>query len=343
MDLTPEDLSTRIDRLPRIGLRPECPPLEPAPRLTERLGGPRIWIKRDDHPSSALGGNKLRKLEFFLGEALRRGADSIITLGAVQSNHVQVTAAACCRLGLSCHALLLGDPPETPRGNFFLDRLFGMEPEFFSQSLEEATPDAVASRLEDLRRCVESRGRRPFVIPAGGSGALGDVSYARGFLEIVRQAEERGLHMDTLIAPVGSMGTFSGLLLAKTLLNSPIRLIGIATSPEEACRNAGLPPLSRMVAQAGALLGVDTVEIEEAPEIHYAYVGPGYGAPSPESLEAIRLLARLEGLLLDPIYTGKVMAGLLDLASRGHFSQGEHVAFLHTGGVNELLVHPEWF
>lgn len=343
MNLTSEELSKRIRHLPRVRLRPECPPLEPASRLTEHLGGPRVWFKRDDHPSTALGGNKLRKLEFFLGEALNQGADSIVTLGAVQSNHVQVTAAACCRLGLSCHALLLGDPPENPSGNYFLDNLFGIEAEFLSRSLDEAALEDITSHLEDLRHRLESRGQRPFVIPAGGSGALGDVSYVEGFLEIVRQADQIRLPIDTLVAPVGSMGTFSGLLLAKLLLKSPIRLIGIATSPADTCRRAGLPPLSRMVERAGVLLGLDGLRIEEPPEIHYEYVGPGYGLPSPKSLEAVRLLARLEGVLLDPIYTGKVMAGLVDLASRGHFAPDENVVFLHTGGVNELLVHPECF
>jgi L-cysteate sulfo-lyase len=343
MTLTRQDLSQRIARLPRVPLRPEPTPLEAADRLSERLGGPRIWLKRDDHPSAALGGNKLRKLELFLGEALARDADTAVTLGAVQSNHVQVTAAACARLGLRCHALLLGVPPETEHGNLFLDRLFGAEIEFLSLSLDKATPDAIEARLSQMVSDLENRGRRPFLIPAGGSSPLGDVSYTRGFLEIERQAEAQGIPLDALVSPVGSMGTFSGLLLAKQLLGSSLRIVGVATSPAETCRRAGLPPLQEMVARAGEFLGLGGVRLDAPPEIHYGYFGPGYGRPSPASREAVRTLAHLEGVLLDPVYTGKVMAGLMDLAARDRFAGCRNVAFLHTGGVNELLVHPEWF
>lgn len=343
MTLSRDDLSQRIARLPRVGLRPEPTPLEPADRLSDRLGGPRIWLKRDDHPSAFLGGNKLRKLELFFGEAMARDADTAVTLGAIQSNHVQVTAAACARLGLSCRALLLGDPPETEHGNLFLDRLFGADIEFLSSSLDETTPDVVEARLSQIVSDLKDRGRRPFVIPAGGSAPLGDVGYARGFLEIERQAEAQGIHLDALVAPVGSMGTFSGLLLAGQLLGSPLGLVGVATSPAETCRRAGLPPLQEMVARAAELLGLGAVRLDVRPEIHYEYVGPGYGRPSPESLKAVRTVAQLEGVLLDPVYTGKVMAGLIDLTGRGRFVGCRNVAFLHTGGVNELLVHPDWF
>jgi len=343
MIITRDDLSNRIARLPRRPLRPEPTPLEPADRLSDRLGGPRIWLKRDDHPSAALGGNKLRKLELFLGEVLARDADTVVTLGAIQSNHVQVTAAACARLGLSCHALLLGDRPETERGNLFLDRLFGADIEFLSLSLDEATPEAVETRLSQIVSSLKDRGRRPFVIPAGGSAPPGDVSYARGFLEVEQQADAQGVHLDALVCPVGSMGTFSGLLLAKQLLGSSLRLVGVATSPAETCRRAGLPSLREMVARAGEFLGLAAVHLDASPEIHYGYVGPGYGRPSPASLEAVRTLAQLGGVLLDPVYTGKVMAGLMDLVAQGRFAGCRNVVFLHTGGVNELLVHPDWF
>jgi 1-aminocyclopropane-1-carboxylate deaminase/D-cysteine desulfhydrase-like pyridoxal-dependent ACC family enzyme len=266
-----------------------------------------------------------------------------VTLGAVQSNHVQVTAAACARLGLSCRALLLGDRPEMEQGNLFLDRLFGAEVDFLSSTLDEIPPGLLETRLGRIASELEDRGRRPFVIPAGGSAPLGDLSYTRGFLEIEQQAEELGAHLDALVAPVGSRGTFSGLLLAGRLLGSPMHLVGVATSPAETCRRAGLPPVEEMVARAGQLLGVTGVRQKETPEIHYGYVGPGYGRPSPESLAAVRLLARLEGVLLDPVYTGKVMAGLIDLVARGRFAGCRNVAFLHTGGVNELLAHPDWF
>ncbi len=343
MILTRNNLLNRILRLPRVHLRPEPTPLDPAPRLSDYLGGLRVWLKRDDHPSPAVGGNKLRKLEFFLGQALAEGADTVVTVGAAQSNHVQVTAAACAGMGLSCHALLLGEPPEVERGNLFLDRLFGADIHFLSMSFDHIAPGTIEARLEEITSGLKARGRRPFTIPAGGSGPLGDVSYTRAFVELERQARQQGFYPDILVAPVGSMGTFSGLLLAKNLLGASVRLVGIATSPAEACRNAGLPPLEDMVARAGELLEIGGVKFHDPPEIYYGYVGPGYGLPSPESVEAVRSLARLEGVLLDPIYTGKVMAGLLDLASRGRFEGNRNVVFLHTGGVNELLVHPEWF
>ena len=333
------DINKLIECFPRIILRDEATPLEPANRLSKHLGGPQIWLKRDDYPGPPLGGNKLRKLEFFLGEAVAIGADSVITCGAVHSNHILATAAACRRLGLSCHAVLLGERPSSVEGNFFLDRLLGLNYQFLTSCLDEISPEDLAEALNQFEANLRSEGQKTYRIPPGGTGLPGDLGYALAFGEIVMQSRSLGIEMDHLIAPVGSQGTFCGLLLGRKIMRAQTDLIGIATSPADTCRRAGLPNITEMYQAAAAYVGLDASFSPGDFKVFYDYVGSGYGQISPEGLEAIKLLARKEGVLLDPIYSGKVMAGLIDLIRTGLFSKKDNVVFIHTGALGGLLSH----
>jgi L-cysteate sulfo-lyase len=328
-----------IARFPRIRLGHFPTPLEPLENLTRALGGPRLWIKRDDCTGLSTGGNKTRKLEFLMAEAQALGADVVITQGATQSNHARQTVAAAARLGMHCHILLEDrtgstDPSYTDNGNVLLDRLHGATVERRAGgSNMQAEMEAVAARLADA-------GRRPYVIPGGGSNPLGAIGYANAALELVNQATERGLRIDHLVHATGSAGTQAGLVVGLQALNSPIRLLGIGVRAPREKQEAMVHDLGR---RTWDLLGLRGELPREAVVANCDYVGDGYGVPTPGMVEAVTLLARTEGLLLDPVYTGKGMAGLIDLIRKGHFKKDEDVVFLHTGGSVALFGYPSTF
>jgi L-cysteate sulfo-lyase len=328
-----------IARFPRVRLGHFPTPLEPLENLTRVLGGPRLWIKRDDCTGLSTGGNKTRKLEFLMAEAQALGADVVITQGATQSNHARQTVAAAARLGLRCHILLEDrtgsiDPSYTDNGNVLLDRLHGATVERRpGGSNMQAEMEAVAARLTDA-------GQRPYVIPGGGSNPLGALGYANAALELVNQATERGLRIDHLVHATGSAGTQAGLVVGLQALNSPIRLLGIGVRAPRDRQEAMVHDLGR---RTWELLGLRGELPREAVVANCDYVGDGYGVPTPGMVEAVTLLARTEGLLLDPVYTGKGMAGLIDLIRKGRFEKDEDVVFLHTGGSVALFGYPSTF
>ena len=328
-----------LDTLPRVRLAHLPTPLEPLERLTAALDGPEIWIKRDDCTGLATGGNKARKLEFLMGEALARGAEAVATQGAVQSNHARQTAAAAARLGLECHVLLenrtgFADADYNENGNVLLDRLCGAVVHRCSAR------DDMAAALDELVASLPGGAGRVYAIPGGGSNAVGACGYANAAAELVEQAEAGGLGLDAIVLASGSAGTHSGMLAGLLGAGSQVPVYGISVRAEAAAQEAKVLDLAQAAAAHIGLGGtIDAASVR----VNDRYVGPGYGIPADSTLAAVRTMAELEGILLDPVYTGKCFAGLLGLVREGVFRAGQRVVFLHTGGSSALFAYPGWF
>lgn len=325
-----------FDRFPRFNLCHQPTPIEAMPRLSEHLGGPHLFIKRDDCTGLASGGNKTRKLEFLVGDAIKQGADMLVTQGAVQSNHVRQTAAAACRVGLKCHGLLerrvtdAADDYETT-GNVFLDQVFGATLEFRPGGLD------MNKEAQDVTERLRAEGHKPYFIPGGGSNEIGALGYASCAQEIVQQADEMGQPFDWLVMATGSTGTHAGLVAGFHALGAPLPVMGVSVrQPRERQIEAVLGLTQRTL----ATLGVDEINADQI-LVDDGYVGDGYGIPAASTLEAIKLAARLEGLLLDPVYTGKGFAGLIGLTRQGFFKATDNVLFLHSGGSAALFAYEE--
>ncbi|MBZ6077174.1 D-cysteine desulfhydrase [Microvirga puerhi] len=311
-------------------------PLEPLPALTRALGGPEIWVKRDDCTGLAGGGNKARKLEYLMADALETGADTIITAGGIQSNHARQSAAAAARLGLRCILVLTDSVPgrsSTYHGsaNLLLDRLFGADIRFFDGN---ADPDTV---MADIAAGCTAEGRRPYVIPVGGSNAIGARAYIDAAAEAHEQAAALGVSFSHVVLATGSGGTHAGLALGFAAREPDLRIVGISVSR---AREAALQRVQDLVEKSAELWGGGRL-----PEILIddRFVGPGYGQPTDAMAEAVRLTARAEGLLLDPVYTGKAMAGLIALVREGRFGPKDRILFWHTGGSIGLFAYDDVF
>jgi len=329
----------QLARFPRVRLAHLPTPLEPMERLSRHLGGPRLLVKRDDCTGLALGGNKTRKLEFALGEALAQGADCVITTGGLQSNHVRQTAAAAAHLGLACHLVLrpavpATDPDYAETGNLFLDRLLGAT---LHAIPAEADRDAEMARLAAR---LHGEGAKPYLIPAGASNAVGGLGYAAQAIELIAQAEARDLAIDRVVVATGSGGTQGGLVAGVVARHADIAVIGIDIDAEGEAVDARVAAVGEAT---GALLGVPEGTVAAAVRVVHGYAGEAYGVPTPAMVEAVTLLARLEGLVLDPVYTGKAMAGLIDLVGKGTFGRDETVVFVHTGGMPALFAYRSAF
>ncbi|WP_306145501.1 D-cysteine desulfhydrase [Roseibium sp. MMSF_3412] len=325
-----------FNRFPRVDLCHQPTPIEEMPRLGAYLGGPKLYIKRDDCTGLATGGNKTRKLEFLMGEALREGADMIVTQGAVQSNHVRQSAAAACKLGMKCHVLLERRVPDRDEsyektGNVFLDKLFGTTFEFRPNGL-----DMNAEALE-VTESLRNAGHKPYFIPGGGSNATGALGYANCAQEVVDQSVQSGLHFQWLVMGTGSSGTQAGLVAGFHILEYDLPVMGISVrQPKERQTGAVLATTQKTLAHLGGPeIAPDKILVDDG------YVGEGYGIPAPSTLEAIRLTARQEGILLDPVYSAKGMAGLIGLVRSGFFKPEDNVLFLHTGGSTSLFAYED--
>jgi L-cysteate sulfo-lyase len=308
-------------------------PLEPMPNLSRLLGGPQLHVKRDDCTGLATGGNKARKLEFLIADALGHGADTVITHGAVQSNHVRQTAAAARKYGLKCAALLErrvpGHGPEyESSGNVLLDRLLGAELRFVAPDTDMDA--ACAGLAEELRKS----GGKPYYIPGGGSNPVGALGYVNAALELLQQANDLCLCIDCVVHATGSTGTQAGLVCGLEGANAGIDVLGICVRRAAAAQEQAVYELVGATADYIGIRG----DLERARvRANGDYVGPGYGMPTEATIEAIRLAAEHEGLLLDPVYSGKAMASLIDLCREGFFTRGQNVVFLHTGGAAALF------
>jgi D-cysteine desulfhydrase family pyridoxal phosphate-dependent enzyme len=303
-------------------------------RLGKALDVHNLWIKRDDLTGLAAGGNKARKLEFLIADALDKGCDHVLTVGGRQSNHCRMTAAAAAKAGMDC-TLIIGDPdPGNRAGNLLLDEILGANLVFLGEANLQQMDAGMEREVERLR----TRGKKPYEIPVGGSTPLGELGYVTAAREFAGQA--RDLNIDTAVVAVGSAGTAAGLVLGLKLFAPQVRLVGISVS-------RSVPRLGSLIAdmanEIAGLLGIDTRVSPDEYDLTDSFVGPRYGVPSDSGLDAISLTARTEGILLDPVYTGKAMAGLIGLARESRFEGAEGVVFWHTGGLPALFAFEEDF
>lgn len=317
-----------LSRFARLHFAHLPTPLEPLPRLSAHLGGPQLWIKRDDCTGLSTGGNKTRKLEFLMADALAQNADTVITQGATQSNHARQTAAAAARLGMACHILLEdrtgSDDPEYNRsGNVFLDQLHGATLTRLPGGTD--MDGGMAGLAERLR----AEGREPYTIPGGGSNETGALGYVNAALELLTQANDRDLRMDHVVHATGSAGTQAGLVTGFAGARTGVPVLGICVGAPREDQERKVFALAERTADH---LGIGGVIQRTEVVANGEHVGAGYGIPTDGMVEAVGLAARLEGVLLDPVYSGKGMAGLIDLIRKGRFGRDENVVFLHTGG-----------
>ena len=312
-------------------------PLEFLPRLTQAVGGPNIFIKRDDLLGLTAGGNKTRKLEFLVADALEQKADTLVTCGAVQSNHCRLTLAAAVKEGLKCRLVLEERVPGSynpeASGNNFLFRLLGVEQIDVVPGGSNMMA-AMERQVEELDRA----GRKGYLIPGGGSNPIGATGYVACAQEIQDQLFEKNLRIDRVVVPSGSTGTHAGLITGFVGCNMNIPIVGIGVSRDPKDQN---PMVHDLVQRTAARVGIRETIPPEAVVTFGDYWRPKYSVPNKKMVEAVNLVAKTEGILLDPVYTGKAMAGLIDLSRSGYFRRGENVLFIHTGGSPGLYAYPK--
>jgi L-cysteate sulfo-lyase len=317
-----------LDRMPRLELATLPTPLQETPRLAATLGLDRLLIKRDDNTGFAFGGNKARKLEYLTADAARKQADILVTLGAPQSNHCRVTAAAARVAGMDCRLVFAGHPVDEVQGNMWLDRFFGATWTFAGDT---PTPQRMAQVADELR----SKGRRPYVIPGGGSNGLGALGYVRCVFELAQQLAERGEQPRYIVCAGGSCGTLTGLTLGAALAGLAAQVVGVSISrsvPDRVAR------VREIMAQSCDLL--DLALPGAVPEVWGDYIGPGYGMQTELSKRALETVASTEGILLDPVYTAKAFGGLIGEIEKGRVKRSDLVVFVHTGGTPALFADP---
>ncbi len=317
-------------KLPRQSFAHLPTPLGELQRLSRHLGGPRIFIKRDDLTGFGGGGNKVRKLEFLVGDALKKGADTLITVGAVQSNHCRQTAAAAAKAGLGCILVLRGHRPAEAVGNVLLDHILGADIRWSGDRTREEV-------MEEVTAAEIAAGRKPYPIPLGGSTPLGALGFALGLDELLQQTDTR---FDRIVFASSSGGTHAGLAAAAYALKFRGQVLGISVDEE-------LLSLKRMVAPIASgtapLLGCPHDFSPDEIHANADYLGAGYAIMGPPEREAIELFARLEGMILDPVYTGRAAAGMIDLIRKGAISRQETILFWHTGGIPALYAYAREF
>ncbi len=301
-------------------------PIEPLPRLTKLLQGPRLFIKRDDLTGLGLGGNKTRKLEYLAADALAQGCRTLITTGAVQSNHCRQVAAAAARLGLGCILVLAGEDPGSRQGNLLLDELSGAKLVFVSKEERD-------QRLQQVFTHAVEDGMQPYLIPYGGSNPIG----VQGYIQAMQELQDQNLQPDWIVLASSSGGTQAGLILGAQQTGFSGRILGISVDKSEEELES---LIAKLACQTAAWLDIDKKIESEDVLVNDAYCRAGYGVLQPAETEAIRLFARTEGILLDPVYTGRAAAGLIDLIRKGFFSPDETVLFWHTGGIPALFAEP---
>ena len=326
-----------LSGFPRVSLAHLPTRLEFLPRLTEELDGPEIWVKRDDCTGLATGGNKTRKLEFSMGEAVEQGADTIVTCGAVQSNHVRQAAAAAARLGMHCEVLLehrVKDPSDLylTSGNILLDRVFGAN----LRDYEKGTNMAAA--MDEVAGEIRASGGTPYIIPGGASNPVGALGYVGCAEELLRQCEEQDVTFDHVVLASGSAGTHAGFVTGLRASGEDLPVLGIGVNIPQDAQESKVFDLALATAEyidkPGCVARDDIVA-------DCNYIGPGYGEYTDGMNEAVLMLARREGLLFDPVYSGKALAGMIDYVRQGRFEKGQKIVFLHTGGVAGLFAYAD--
>lgn len=327
----------KLTDFPRRRYTAGATPLEPLPRLSAHLGGPNLWIKRDDLLGLAGGGNKTRKLEFLVADAIEKGADTLVTTGAVQSNHCRLTLAAAVKEGLACRLVLeervANSYSAEASGNNFLFGLLGVE----AVTVVPAGTDLMA-RMTEVAADLAAQGRSAYVIPGGGSNTLGALGYVSCAQELMQQAFETGLRIDHLVTASGSGGTHAGVVAGLTGTSAGVPVTGISVRAAKAPQEEKILGLARATAE---LAGSRSLPTSDDVVVLDDYVGEGYSLPTDGMIEAVKLFARLDGVLLDPVYTGKAAAGLIDLVRSGAFGRHDNVVFLHTGGSPALYAYQD--
>lgn len=310
-------------------------PIEKLDRFTAALGGPEIYIKRDDLLGLSAGGNKTRKLEFLVADAIEQGADTLITCGAVQSNHCRLTLAAAVKEGMKCRLILeervAGSYKEDASGNNFLFQLLGVE----STTIVPGGSDMTAAMQKEAE-AVAQEGRKAYIIPGGGSNTIGATGYVACAEEIMQQLFEMDLALDHIVCPSGSTGTHAGLVTGFQGTNANIPVTGVNVSRKKDVQE---DMVYKLVQETADKVGIQYDIPRKSVVCLDQYVGPGYSIPTPEMAEAVRLLARTEGILLDPVYSGKAMAGMIGMIRQGALKKGEKVMFIHTGGSPALYAY----
>ncbi len=319
-----------IDHLPRFNLAEFPTPIQHLGILTKKYSGPAIYIKRDDLTSLGMGGNKTRKLEFLVGEALERGRDTLVTAGGIQSNHCRLTAAAARKTGLDCHLVLNGIEPKIPNGNLLLDKIFGARIHFCDRKNRDERLFQVADELID-------NGKKPFVIPVGGSNNIGSVGYVNAMLELEYQLNNMDTMPDAIVFASSSGGTQAGLTLGAKITKFKGKVLGISIDQVKTGSDSFLPELSNIANATAERIGSDIRLTESDFSLNCDYLGVGYAKPQDLEFNAIRDLSFQEGILLGPVYTARAMGGLIDLIQKGYFTKDQTILFWHTGGTPELF------
>ena len=329
------DAATALNAMPRFRLAKLPTPLDELPNLTRALGGPQLLIKRDDLTGLATGGNKTRKLEFLIADAISQGADAVITAGGPQSNHCRQTAAAAAIAGLQCH-LVLGGEPQPSLGNLLLDQLLGARIHWTPKPNRPA-------RMQSLAEELRATGKQPYVIPVGGSTAIGALGYVAAMFELVGQLAEQGRGADHLIFATSSGGTQAGIVLGARLagFTGKVTAISIDQIPDDQSDERFLAGVCDIAHGAAQLLGSNVRLTTADFDANYDYLGAGYGVVGDLEREAIRLLARTEGILVGPVYTGRAAGAMIDLIRRGAFAKDETILFWHTGDDAALHAYAE--
>jgi D-cysteine desulfhydrase family pyridoxal phosphate-dependent enzyme len=326
----------KLASLARVPLATLPTPLHYAERLSAALGGPEIWFKRDDLTGFGLGGNKIRKLEFLAAAALAQGADTLVTGAGPQSNHVRATMAVAARLGLKGVAVLHGSRPSETHGNLLLDELLGAEVIFTNDPDRSQLDARIVAEAERLQQ----EGRRPYIIGRGGASGLGSVGYVAASLELLVQLVEQKLPFDYLFCATGSCGTQAGLVVGAKWFQPGYQVLGITVSrPRREC----LARIEKLAHETISLLNLNLALSPDDIKVNDDYIGAGYGIPSLAGIEAIRLVAQTEGIMLDPVYSGKAMAGLIELIRRGQIGPQHKILFVHTGGAPSLFAYHDAF
>ncbi len=325
-----------ISDMPRLRFAQLPTPLEEAANLSKFLGGPRILFKRDDLTASALGGNKVRKLEFILGRAVAEGYDTLIVPGGYQSNMARITASLANKLGLNIELVLGGAPEEVinHNGNLLLEHLLGANITY----VNTVPRWDFGTTLEDLKKKLQAKGLKPYLLPLGGSSPEGMAGYVEATLELKEQCLLQSIKPDRLFVAIGSGGTYSGLLLGALNIDVGYQITGVSVSRT---REYLLEKVPENVEHGASLLGMKSFNADHTLSIYDDYVGDSYGAITDDCRKAIQLVARTEGVFLDPVYSGKCMAGMIDLIRKGAISSKETVIFLHTGGWPALFAYED--
>lgn len=324
----------RLDKLPRFALAQLPTPLEKLPRLSRELAGPQLLIKRDDQTGLALGGNKTRKLEFLLGQALEQGADTLITAGAAQSNHCRQTAAAAAKAGLKCELILNGRRPELPNGNLILNRLLGAKEHWIDRSQR-------AAKMRELSDEVRAQGGQPYSIPVGGSNGVGATGYVVAMIELMDQLNATRQHVDHIVFGSSSGGTQAGIILGARIAGFKGQLHGLSIDKNDPEHFEYETEVAAIAHDCAAYIGASEHFSRQDVKMVYGYKGEGYGVVGDLERDAIRTMAQTEGIILDPVYAGRAFGALVDLIRKDFFKSTETVLFWHTGGSPALFAYAQ--